>query len=301
MAGQNPFVYQPGLHERAMQRDPREGFWGRSFRPQEDIELEPELDLTMPTPPARPVPPQYGAPTMARMAGANRPISTGLGWDPPDPSDLRPVQQAGGFNGRAPGRMEWDMSGGNAQTTNSALAGLEQFESEQFSPFSEFELSRLANRDAGTVAPGSNQVWQNKLSQLQDRRAQAEKFDRELAQAPQQAITALHPDIQSAALAKAQRDALPQVVTARGRQKEAEIDASSRITAANTAAQAKHYGDQVRSLDPLVDAIRAIRAKNRLEPNDEIVLRGLMKAYHDNAQQLGLPGFEEFDRQSRNR
>lgn len=257
---------------------------GRSPQTPEELD-DALLAQSLPVAPPR-------APGLRAPGGSGLPIPNMASLDP---SRSATQVTAGGFNGRMPGRMNWDMSGGSPESLQSALAGLEKYEGEQFSPFSEFELSAMANRDPNTVAPGSNQVWGQKLKELQAQRGAADTFDRQLAQAPQMASMSLHPDVQSAQMQKAQADAFPQLVQGRANQRVAEINAASRMGAAHSAANARHYGDRASSLDAIMRAIQQIKGKATWSSTDAPVLRGLIQAYNDQAEALGLAGFEGFD------
>ncbi len=238
MAGQNPFVYQPHPAD-AHRMDPREGWFGRRYRTG-DIEL----------------PPDPGSGNMINAPDGGMPV-------PPQSGFLRP---SGPVAPEMPNQRELDnqmpqargnyalMGGGSAEQTRGALAGLQSVQGEQYSPFSEFELSRLAHRAPGTVAPGSNEVWQNKLDQLQGRRAFNEKNEMETQALLDKAIAGLHPAViegqQQAAMARS----LPQQIAARGAVEAARVRGNAQIGAANAMASSRHYGDQMGQLEAVLQA-----------------------------------------------
>lgn len=276
MAGQNPFVYQPhpaGAH--AM--DPREGWFRRKFRTG-DIELPPDPGGMVNAPDGgMPVPPS--ATSILRPGGPEAPRIP-----PPAELDAQQPQSQGNYA---------LMGGGSPEQTRGALAGLQSAQGDQYSPFSEFELSRLANRDVNMVAPGSNQVWQNKLSQLQNRRAESEKADYANQRLIDTAMAGLHPGVQEAALNRAQNEALPSIVNARMARDTAQIRANAQLGAANAMASSRYQGDQLGHLDQVMQAIRNIKAKTTQSPGDAAALKALMSLYDQLATGLTGATFED--------
>lgn len=313
MPGQNPFTYQPHPAS-AHQRDPREGFWGRSFR-NEDIELPP--DTAVP-----PVLPNAGAPSegswsFGSMFGSKQapsePMSPNMAPPPPqvlrglqqvqvpeqlDPERTAPLLKPGqtivpnAYSGE-PTRAVSDMSGGTPESLASALSGLQAAQQDQFSPFSERELTEMSQRPAWSVKPGSNEYWANQANEMRARHASFEDQDMKTQGALQGAIASGHPAVVGEQQRRAMAASLPAQITARGQLQAAQVAGQSRLGAAQADLAGTTNRARMAHLDTIMDAIRGIRGKANVTNEDTQMLRSLMALYDLYGEPLTGATFDE--------
>ncbi len=187
-----------------------------------------------------------------------------------------------------------------AVTRQNAMQGLQGFASrqdEQFSPFGEMELSRLASRDPRSVAPGSNQMWAGRLQEMQQNRQRSEDTQRKALEGIQGAIAGTHPAVQFQQEQAARRAAMPETIRAQGAFRAAQETANSRRYAADAAADSSYSGREFTSkagmADTVMQAIRAIHAKDILTSEDRVRLRALQELYDLASEDLNGATFGE--------
>lgn len=246
-----------------------------------DIELPEEPAL-----PARPV--NYDRPQLPQLP------------DNLDTSRVAPVlgqdeTVVGGAYTGLPMRGKMSYSGPQLNTQG-ALAGLAAAQGNQFSPFSEGEVMRLASRDPESVAPGSNAYWANMLQEMQGRRAQMLKSEDENIAGINKSIASLHPAVQTAAENVAERSSRGQMVTAQARLQGSLADADARRYAAKLGLAGDVKASQFGNLNTWINAMRAIQSKSVQTGEDRNmlrILRGLISSLQTDQTGVGLEDFEE--------
>lgn len=209
---------------------------------------------------------------------------------PPSPNlrapGPRPPEMPPSFGSLRPNIVRGDdlpespFSGVSRQNAMQGLAGLQAAQGNQFSPFGEMELTRLASRDPNTVAPGSNAMWAAKLKEAQEGRRFSEGLQRRALEGISGAIASTHPAIQFGAEQEARRKAMPAMVTAQGQFRAAEEAANSRRDVGEAQLEGRVRMAQSDRINAVMDAIRAIRAKQGgLQGTDREQLRALENLY----------------------
>lgn len=174
------------------------------------------------------------------------------------------------------------------------LAGLQAAQANQFSPFGEMELTRLANRDPRMVAPGSNELWAGKLREMQGNRQQADALQRRALEGISGAISSTHPAVQFQAEQEARRRAMPATITAQGQFRAAQEAANARRDVGEAQLEGRSITAQHNTLDTVMNAIRAIRAKSGgLTSDDAVQLRALENLYDLLSEPLTGATFDE--------
>lgn len=184
----------------------------------------------------------------------------------------------------------------NVSRENAAkgLAGLQAAQHEQFSPFGELELHRLATRDPNMVAPGSNVLWAGKLKESQDRHAGMEAMQQKALEGISGAISGTHPAVQFQAEQEARRKAMPAAITAQGQFRAAQEAANARRDVGEANLEGRVRMSQHNTLDTVMNAIRAIRAKSGgLTSGDAVQLRALENLYDLLSEPLTGATFDE--------
>lgn len=160
------------------------------------------------------------------------------------------------------------------------LAGLQAAQDTQFSPFGEMELSRLANRDPNMVAPGSNQMWAQKLQEMQGNRLQSEALQRKALEGINTAIQGTHPAVQFQQEQEARRKAMPAQITAQGQFRAAQEAANSRRDVGEANLEGRQITAEHDTVNTILDVIRAIRTKQApLTSEERNQLRALENLY----------------------
>lgn len=277
---QTPPLYYPPYDPRNPREtdrryDEREGPWGRKVRqPYGDIVLEPEPQLPIPPSPNLSAPgPRPVDPTTPPMNDWRMGMAMGDAVELPPPSPFAGVTRENAMRG---------------------LAGLQAAQGDQFSPFGEGELRRLANRDPNMVAPGSNQMWAGKLQEMQGNRMQSEAIQRKALEGITNAIQGTHPAVQFQAEQDARRKSMPAAITAQGQFRAAQEAAQSRRDVGEMGLEGRVRQSQHNTLDTVMNAIRAIRAKSGgLTGDDAVQLRALENLYDLLSENLTGATFDE--------
>lgn len=215
-----------------------------------------------------------------------------------DPSRVAPLLDEGqtvvsrAYSGE-PMRGYADMRGGSPEQTQHALAGLQAAQGDQFSPFSEAEMTQLAARDPQSTAPGSGAYWSNMLRESQARRGVTNDLADKQQEAIQAGITGTHPAVQATEGRRAQNAAMPAMINARGQLEAAKEAGRSRFGAAQVTAQGRTQVGQLNHLDTIMNAIRTIQAKTNLGAEDLASLKALRALYDLYAQDPESATFED--------
>jgi len=185
----------------------------------------------------------------------------------------QPVVYPSGFGGtESPGSMSVSGGGTLNNRTERALSGLKMASMgpERFMPTTP-ELYRLASRDPGDVAPGSNEYWGDMLKM----NLGEQEWNTQQARKPQEAIrgglTALHPAIQGAAEAEAVRRAYPAQATG-----QAEVGAQRLIAQARRIAAELGVKEQEMRTDAQLGeaALRGRQAAESMaKPDPEVIAK----------------------------
>ena len=169
------------------------------------------------------------------------------------------------------------------------LAGFDAREQDQFSPFSEGELTQLAARDPNSTAPGAANFWGGRLKEMQGNRLESEDLQRKALAGIQGAIQGTHPAIQFQAEQDARRKAMPATITAQGQFRSAQEAADSRRDVAEAGLEGREINARHGSLDMIMQAIRAMRAKQGgLQDDDATQLKALENLYDALSDELDL-------------
>ena len=201
---------------------------------------------------------------------------------------------SGSYSG-LPMRAKMSYSGPQLNTEG-ALAGLAAAQSNQFSPFSEPEVMRLAARDPESTAPGAGAYWGNMLHEMQSRRAQMLKSEDENIAGINKNIASLHPAVQASAERTADRETRGPMLTAQARLQSALAEADSRRFAAKAGLAGDVKASQFGNLNTWINAMRAIQAKSSQTAEDRNllrVLRGLISSLQADQTGVGLDDFQE--------
>ena len=175
--------------------------------------------------------------------------------------------------------------GGPRLNTEGALAGLKGASQDQLIPgrysLGEEELSRLAARAPGTVAPGSNEYFAAQLRDELGRQASFLGPQQKNQEAIETGIAGLHPALQAGAEREAQRRAYPQVASAQAQADAARVAAESRLGVAETMRRGDVRRAKMGHMNAVMAAIQGIQRKPKLTPPDRerlTQLEGLYRA-----------------------
>lgn len=286
MPPQNSFRYDPNLRGTDRRYDEREGWFGRQQRPGGDIELKPET-------------PDTDLQAALQALEAQRPNLSGAGPMPPSPPPMMGTRDTSVVYGSGDDDLGLDtmpspFAGVTRQNAMQGLEGLRAAQSNQFSPFGEHELSRLASRDPNTVAPGSNAMWAGKLQEMRGNRLESEGIQRKALAGIQGAIQGTHPAVQFGLEQDARRKAMPSMITAQGQFRAAQEAANARRDVGEAQLEGRTITAQHNTLDTVMNAIRAMRAKaGGLTGDDTVQLRALENLYDLLSENLTGATFDE--------
>lgn len=160
-----------------------------------------------------------------------------------------------------------------------ALSGLRAAQGSQNIPGSSLgpmELQRLASRDPGTVAPGSNQMWQGLLQEEQARSKRFEQPDPGMQMA-NAAIAGLHPAIQKGADLAAGRAAIPAQMAGSFDLAEAQEAGASAYGVQESKRLIETRQGKMRSLDVLEKGIADIASKASFGTREQVELGKMRK------------------------
>ncbi len=186
-----------------------------------------------------------------------------------------------------------DMRGGSPEQTASALAGLQAAQADQFSPFSERELTEMSQRPGWAVKPGSNEYWANQANEMRAQHGALQEQDMKTGGAIQGAIASGHPAMVGAQQRAAMASSLPAQITARGQLQAAQVAGQSRLGAAQADLAGTTNRARMAHLDTIMDAIRGIRGKANVTNEDTQMLRSLMALYDLYGEPLTGATFDE--------
>lgn len=215
----------------------------------------------------------------------------------PGPEQAPPARSAapnmaqGVYPEAAPG-MSW--TGGRTLGTEGALSGLRAAQGAQFSPFSEGEMTQMLARDPGTTAPGAASFWGPRLQESQERHAGIEGIQRKALEGISGAIAGTHPAVQFQQEQAARRASMPETIRAQGQFRSAQEAAQSRRDVGEANLERGMHSDRAGMADMVMQAIRAMRAKQGgLVGDDAVQLRALENLYDSLSDPLSGATFEE--------
>lgn len=255
--------------EQARRTDPREGLFGRSFRPQEDINLPPEppreAEFSLPpTPDIYPAGPRAPRPpSLEEMREA-----------PYGQVATTPSYPGGSDLGTA-------IYEGPRLNTEESLAGLRSAQPQfprSFEPSTE-ELYRHVGLPSETVAPGSQAQMGAMLQGRIGDEAYGDLQQRKQLEMIQASLASLHPGVQRAAELEAQRRALPAEVAGRAQLQGSLAAAESRRDVAGMNLQRGDLAAQLQQAGQLAQAIARIQAKTNQSDEDRALVQQLYGLY----------------------
>jgi hypothetical protein len=153
------------------------------------------------------------------------------------------------------GGMQW--SGGKSLGNEPALEGLKAA-SAQPNLLPDSEVTRMAFRDPGTVAPGANEYWGGVLKDRVGDEDFASQMDQKHQEMVMAGLTAQHPAVSAAAEAEARQKALPAMMNSQATLSAAQIGGQARMGAAQIGGQNSERANLSRQVESINAAIGRI-------------------------------------------